>query len=559
MADKSSPVDFHTFGRRLWDIANVFRDDTLKTTEYLEEFSYFLFLKLWDERERAEEQAAQDADEIYIPFLPDEYRFHHWAANPQQWAKERDYKHSLAFVQNMFNALARIGDVVVVDNATDAGALLRKADPDQPIASTENRWYIRCPSDQPEAHIFAASIDYRPERNLWRDLRLFRRIFSDHVLRVRYDPTIRELADRLMDLNLGEITSMGWDVLGRAYEFVVDKLGEQSQYGQYFTPRHIVKYMVKMVDPRRKEKIYDPASGTAGFLVEAYQQIEKKIDQDIPAGVRREQAHRELRRSTLYGVEKAPDVYKLGLMNMVLHGDGNANLDIGDSLSEGAQVDHKEKYDVVLTNPPLGPTAQDRVADFDYHVKQYGPLFLQHIMNALAPGGRVATIMKEGVLFSGQSVLVNLRRKLVDEFDVQAVISLPNGVFNPYSGAKTSILVFRRPKNETAPTTSRVWFYEVKGDGRDLGVTRRLIDDHDGDLPDMLDRWQGKKDKESDRSWWADVNEIRANYYNLTAARYAPFEHATVEYEDPNVLINQVVELETEILQGLKELLVMVR
>jgi len=554
MADKSSPVDFHTFGQRLWDIANVFRDDTLKTTEYLEEFSYFLFLKLWDEKERAEERAAQDAREIYIPFLPNKYRFHNWAANPQQWAKERRYKHSLAFVQDMFNDLASIGDIVVVDNSNDAGALLKKADPDQPIHSTGNRWYIRCPSDQPEAYRFADDIDCRLER----DLDLFRRIFSDHVLRVRYDPTIRELAARPMDLNLGEVTSMGWDVLGRAYEFVVDKLGEQSQYGQYFTPRHIVKHMVKMVAPKRGEKIYDPASGTAGFLVEAYQQIEKEINRNIPAGVRREQAHWKLRRSTLYGVEKAPDVYKLGLMNMVLHGDGNANLKPGDSLSEGAQVDHKGKYDVVLTNPPLGPTAQERMATFEYHIKLYGALFLQHIMNVLAPDGRVATIMKEGVLFGGQSALINIRRKLVDEFDVQAVISLPNGVFNPYSGAKTSILVFRNPKDETGPTTSRVWLYEVKSDGRDLGTTRRLIDNHDGDLRDMLARWRGEEDKESDRSWWADVDKIRANNYNLTASRYRPFEAEAVEHEDPTVLINRLLELEQEIQQGLDDLLKMV-
>jgi type I restriction enzyme M protein len=361
-----------------------------------------------------------------------------------------------------------------------------------------------------------------------------------------------------MNLNLGEVTSIGWDVLGRAYEYVVDKLGEQSQYGQYFTPRHIVKYMVKMMDPKLGEKVYDPASGTAGFLVEAYRQIKDKIDKQITDYVRLEQAYRELRRNTLYGVEKAPDVYKLGLMNMVLHGDGNTNLLKGDSLSSGAQSDHQERYQVVLTNPPLGPTAQKRITTFTHHIKLYGPLFLQHIMNSLAPGGRAATIMKEGVLFGGQSALVNLRRELVDKFDVQAIISLPNGVFNPYSGAKTSILVFSKPEGEVSPTTSRVWFYDLKSDGRDLGATRRLIDDHDGDLRDMLQRWRGEKDKDSDKSWWVDVDEIRAHDYNLSASRYRPFEAETTEHKDPAVLINQLLELEQEIQHGLDELLVMV-
>jgi type I restriction enzyme M protein len=552
MADQAKVIDFHSFGQRLWNIANVFRDDTLKTTEYLEEFSYFLFLKLWDERERAEERQIQAVGETYIPYLPDEYRFHQWAANPHQWAKDHECENSLEFVQRMFNTLASIGDVIIVEDQVDIGKLLAKGGGKEAIV--DDRWYIRCPSEKPEAYLFAGEVNYHLERNL----RLFRRIYSDHVLRVRYDPTIRELAARLMDLNLGEVTSMGWDVLGRAYEFVVDKLGEQKQYGQYFTPRHIVKHMVRMMDPEPGEKIYDPASGTAGFLVEAYQQIKQKIDQRIPDGARRERPYRKLKESTLYSVEKAPDVYKLGLMNMVLHGDGNAQMLTGDSLSSEAQTRHKGKYDVVLTNPPLGPTAQERMATFEYHIKQYEALFVQHIMNALAPGGRVATIMKEGLLFGSQSALVNIRRKLVDEFDVQAVISLPNGVFNPYSGAKTSILVFRKPRGETAPTTSRVWFYEVKSDGRDLGATRRLIDENDGDLPDMLARWRGEKDKESDQSWWADVDEIRANGYNLSASRYRPFEAEAVEHEDPVALINQLLELEQEIQQGLDELLVMV-
>jgi len=134
---------------------------------------------------------------------------------------------------------------------------------------------------------------------------------------------------------------------------------------------------------------------------------------------------------------------------------------------------------------------------------------------------------------------------------------MPNGVFNPYSGAKTSILVFRKPR-PGEPTTRRVWFYDLHSDGRDLGATRRPLDDHDGDLPDMLARWREEDPRESAQSWYADVETIRANDYNLTASRYAPFEHAAAEHEDPDVLINQVMELETEILQGLEELLAMV-
>jgi len=552
MANNATTVDFHTFGDRLWQIANVFRDDTLKTTEYLEEFSYFLFLKLWDEREQAEERSAQTVGEPYIPYLPVEYRFHNWAANPDKWAKDHSFPDSLLFVRQMFDDLARIGDMVEVTDRVVAGELLRQIPGQRPM-TIGNHYYIRCPLVQPAHHLFAAG---KPHK-LIRDLSLFRRLFQNHTLRVRYAPTIRELCDRLMVLNLGDVTASGWDIFGRAYEYVVNKLGEQKQYGQYFTPRHIVNYMVQLIDPEPGQIIYDPASGTAGFLVRAYLYVKDKIERRYLDHVEREQVLRQLRDEHIWGVEKAPDVYKLGLMNMVLHGDGNANLIEGDSLSSEAQVRFKEHADVILTNPPLGPTAQERTTIFEYHIKLYEALFIQHMMNAVKPGGRVATVMKEGLLFGGQTALHNIRRKLVEQFDVKAVISLPNGVFNPYSGAKTSILVFRRLRSEE-PTTRRVWFYDLHSDGRDLGATRRPIDDHDGDLPDMLARWRYEKPRESEQSWWADVDTIRANDYNLTAARYAPFEYAATEHEDPDVLINQVMELETEILHGLEELLVMV-
>lgn len=551
MANSSSSLDFNSFGDRLWQIANVFRDDTLKTTEYLEEFSYFLFLKLWDEREQANKQAIEATGEMYIPYLPEEYRFRNWAPNPDKWAKDQREPDSLTFVRRMFDNLARMGDVIEVTEPAVAGEFAIRAD--KHIATINGHWYFRCPSDQPEHNRFAAGKPYK----LIRDLDLFRRLFQNHTLRVRYAPTIRELCARLLELPLLDVTTQGWDVFGRAYEFVVNKLGEQKQYGQYFTPRHIVRYMVEMMEPQPGEVIYDPASGTAGFLVRAYLHVKDKIEQRFHDFAQKERKIRDLRNRHLWGVEKAPDVYKLGLMNMVLHGDGNTHLEMDDSLSSEAQVRFKEHADVILTNPPFGPTAQERTAIFDYHIKLYEALFTQHLMTALKPGGRAATVIKEGLLFGGQSALRNIRRRLVDDFNVQAVISMPNGVFNPYSGAKTSILVFRKPR-PGEPTTRRVWFYDLRSDGRDLGATRRQIDDHDGDLPDMLARWRHEKPHESEQSWWAEVKTIHANDYNLTAARYAPFEQAATEYEDPDVLINQVMELETEILQGLEELLVIV-
>jgi type I restriction enzyme M protein len=200
------------------------------------------------------------------------------------------------------------------------------------------------------------------------------------------------------------------------------------------------------------------------------------------------------------------------------------------------------------------------------------------MMNALRPGGRAAVVLKEGLLFDSKSMLRKICRKLVESFEVLAINSLPNGVFNPYSGAKTSIVVFRRPLGRDDVQTSRVWFYRVDSDGRDLGATRRQLSDFstDGDLEHTVKLFpytfrpqlgggvkavlkaDNIKQFESERSWWATVEEIRQNDYNLTAGRYCPYQAEAVEHEKPEVLINRLLELEEEITVDLQDLLAMV-
>lgn len=565
-------LDFQSFGEELWRIANVFRDDTLKTTEYLEEFSYFFFLKLWDERERGEEKELRDAGGgAYIPYLPKDKRFYAWAENPDQFAKSKGFESLVAFVQNLFAGLAKIGDVV---EAADPNADFSRRGPNGSKCKRviEEKPYWRLPEAKPA---FSDGVLSSEEVKLpvTRDLHLFRKLFRNHSLRVRYDPTIRELCKRLLDIQIQETTGGKWDYLGRAYEFVVNKLGEQKQYGQYFTPRHIIDRMVHIIDPAKGETIYDPAAGTAGFVVRAFEYVQVKINKTVRDFAQRERAVRELKEQHLFAVEKAPDVFKLGLMNMILHGDGSTHMEEDDSLSSQAQQTRRDLYDVILTNPPFGPTAQQRTAHFEHHIKLYEALFTQHMLNALKPGGRAAFVIKEGMLFGAQKVLRAICKKMVEHYQVLAVISLPNGVFNPYSGAKTSILVIRRPKRKDDPRTDRVWFYQVESDGRDLGATRRpLADiDTDGDLQDMVERFpyrfarsvpslkpDGEANAESEKSWWASLAKIRKNNYDLTAGRYDERERKAEEHEPPEVLINRLLDLERDIQGNLEELLAMI-
>jgi type I restriction enzyme M protein len=336
--------------------------------------------------------------------------------------------------------------------------------------------------------------------------------------------------------------------------------------------------MVQLVDPQIGERVYDPACGTGGFIVRAFEHVRAQIAALEIDAKEKEELQRELKEEHLYGVEHVPLVFKLALMNMILHGDGRSQLQNGDSLSPSAQDIHRSRYDVILANPPFGPTKQERTAQFEYHIKLYEALFVQHIMDALRPGGRSAVVVKEGLLFDSKKMLRGICRRWVEEFEVLAVIGLPNGVFNPYSGAKTSIVVFRRPYEDEERRTSDVWFYDVLSDGRDLGMTRRPLPDFatDGDLTHLSHVWpyrwnrsdDGKinavarfadyADSESAQSWWASLEQIRGTEYNLTAGRYSPRPIESVEHERPEVIINRLLDLEDEVTLDLRDLLTLV-
>jgi type I restriction enzyme M protein len=522
-------LDFNQFGEALWEVANVFRDDALHATERLETFSLFLFLKLWDEIEIEHEEATGKKLPDSQQLIPEIYRFHNWAPDPDGYAKEKGYEDSIDFCKQMFTHLA----------------------------TRESK--------HPTA----------------RDMR---RLFKDTVFRLRYTTTVRALASRLLELNLREIMSRGigegerYDIFGRAYEYLLQQFGQNKEFAEYFTPRHIVDRMVQIIDPQIGETIYDPACGTGGFIVRAFERVRDQINHKSISAVEKERMLRQLKEKHLFGVEHVPLVFKLALINMILHRDGSSQLQNEDSLSNKAQDVHKGKYDTILANPPFGSTKQERMAQFEYHIKLYEALFIQHMMNSIKPGGRAAVVLKEGLLFDSKNMLRKICRKLVEQFEVLGILSLPNGVFNPYSGAKTSVIIFRRPLSRDDARTSKVWFYRVESDGRDLGATRRPLPDFgtDGDLDNMVSlwpyNWRYEKDGgvrailkaddlkkfESKRSWWATIEDIRKTDYNLTAGRYCPHQAASVEHEKPEVLINRLLELEDDIKIDLQDLLTMV-
>jgi type I restriction enzyme M protein len=523
--------DFNQFGDELWEVANILRDDAVHATDRLEIFSLFLFLKLWDEMALLEEEAIKKRPSENEQLIPDKYRFHKWADDPDGYAKSLGFSDSIPFCKQMF-----------VD-----------------LAEREKH------SQHPSA----------------RDVT---RLFKETIFPLRYAPTIRNLTSKLKDLYLLEVMSKKigpgerFDVFGTAYEQLLQQFGQDKEFAEYFTPRHVVDHMVQIINPEIGETIYDPACGTGGFIVRAFMHVLEKVERKRISADEKERLIRQLKGKHLFGVEHSPLVFKLALMNMILHKDGSSQLQNDDSLSNKAQDRYKGQFDIILANPPFGPTKQERMAQFEFHIKLYEALFIQHMMNSLKPGGRAAVVLKEGLLFDSKKMLRKICRKMAEQFEVLAVLSLPNGVFNPYSGAKTSIVVFRRPLGRDDVRTSKVWFYRVESDGRDLGATRRPLPDFDtdGDLDHMVSfwpyTWRHEKDGgvrailkaddlkqfESERSWWATIEDIRKTDYNLIAGRYCPHQAKAVEHEKPEVLINRLLDLEEEIKTDLQELLALV-
>lgn len=340
--------------------------------------------------------------------------------------------------------------------------------------------------------------------------------------------TLKRIVDKLSELTLINIES---DVKGDAFEyFLKQAVTVGNDLGEYFTPRHIVRLMVKLINPQFGENIYDPTCGTGGFLIEAFRQIKrtcKPTKENIKI----------LKHETVFGRELT-NTARIAKMNMIITGDGHTNIKQMDSLKQPV----KGQYDIVLANPPYG-----QMTDYGdlYPISSTNAdcIFIQHIMLSLNKTGRAAFIVPEGFLFrTGNDK--KTREYLLKEFEVIAIISLPPGVFNPYTASKTNILVVKRGK------TKKIWFYEIHNDGFDLGATRKPIPEND--IPDLIDKWETKPD--SPNSWWVSIKQIEDNDLNLTANANNPNPLSKFRYADVEVLLTKLIQDQKRIVKELEDL-----
>jgi type I restriction enzyme M protein len=365
-------------------------------------------------------------------------------------------------------------------------------------------------------------------------------------------PTARVLANVVDQLD--GIDMADSDTKGDLYEYMLGKIATAGQNGQFRTPRHIIKLMVDMTAPTPKDVICDPACGTAGFLIAASEHLVKHHSDTIYKDAA---ARRRFNDHTFHGYDFDNTMLRIGSMNMLLHGVEKPDIRYKDSLAE-ADDDDAEKYSLILANPPFAGSLdyESTAKDLQQTVKTKKTelLFLALFLRLLQIGGRAAVIVPDGVLFGSSKAHKALRKILVEDQKLDAIISMPSGVFKPYAGVSTAFLLFTKTNSGG---TDNVWFYDMQADGFSLD-DKRTPQPEKSDLDDILARWQ-KFDAEGDRartdqSFLVPKAEIVDNEYDLSINRYKEVEYETVEYDPPKVILGRLEELEAEIAMGRKEL-----
>ena len=400
--------------------------------------------------------------------------------------------------------------------------------------------------------------------------------YAHHMKDARFTIPTPALLAKVVDM-IDQVPMEDRDTKGDLYEYMLGKIATAGQNGQFRTPRHIIRLMVELTAPKPKDVICDPACGTAGFLVAAGEYLRKRHPEMLRETRSKEHFHDRM----FHGFDFDNTMLRIGSMNMLLHGVENPDIRYRDSLAQD-HAGEEEKYTLVLANPPFAGSLDYENCAKDLlqivKTKKTELLFLALFLRLLKPGGRAAVIVPEGVLFGSSTAHKTLRKILVEDQKLDAVISLPSGVFKPYAGVSTAILVFTKTNSGG---TDSVWFYDVDADGWSLDDKRTPLlpeeklgpvprdaltaDEHaKNNLPDALARWKDRngderKNPRTAQSFCVPKADIAAQGYDLSINRYKEVVHDDVDHRPPKEILADLAKLETEIQKGMKELEGMLR
>jgi type I restriction enzyme M protein len=379
-------------------------------------------------------------------------------------------------------------------------------------------------------------------------------LFNRATLKIYDRPTLRAVVQGLHELDLE--AHEGQDIKGDMYEYLLSKLAASGTNGQFRTPRHIIDMIVAMVEPKAGERICDPACGTAGFLISAFNHILRTNTK--PADLKRGQVDGSLLKTAQWkfieeqaftGFDNDAEMVKTGIMNLYLHRLEKADIRFFNPITTGLGGGYPGRtFDIILANPPFAGAIQKEsiLGDINLPTRDTELLFVKWFIDHLAPGGRAGIIVPAGVLFGSTNAAKRVREIMLTECSLNAVIAMPSGVFKPYSGVSTGVLVFEKGK----PTES-VWFYDLTADGFSLDDKRNPIDKND--IPDILAKWQ--KREEGTNSFNVKVEKIKENDWSLAIGRYKPVKIENVKHDKPGKILKEVLKIEEEIAGKVKELM----
>ena len=487
------------------------RSNCAGALQYVPELTWLLFLRILDEREAHEAEQAAAVGAEFLPSLEAPYRWRDWAApfdntlsgdwrssHPQCWKRRELANAALWSTFGFVN-----------------GELLP---------------HLRGLRERPNA---------TPRQKVISEI-----LSGVKEVRIDTERNFLDVLDRVHDISNETVDTTHVFPLSQVYEGLLLKMGEKgNDGGQFFTPREVIRAMVRAVDPRAGQTVYDPACGTGGFLIEAFRHMKESLGQDATA-----EELEQLGRRTLYGREKENLIYPIGLANLVLHGVDEPHLWHGNTLTGnetygGLYQDAPALFDVVLTNPPFGgKEGKEAQTRFAYKTGATQVLFLQHVIDSLKPGGRCGMVIDEGVLFrTNETAFVQTKRKLLDDCDLWCILSLPGGTFvNAGAGVKTNLLFFTR-----GGPTERIWYYDLSDIkvGKKTPLTLAHFEEFQRLLPER---------GESERSWTVSREEIEKRGYDLKAVN--PNRKVVVDERTPEEILDAIEAYGREVEKAVEEL-----
>ena len=375
----------------------------------------------------------------------------------------------------------------------------------------------------------------------------FAKYMKDAVFMIPSPALLATAVDMIDKLEMQDL-----DTKGDLYEYLLSKIAQAGVNGQFRTPRHIGKMMVELADIQPNDIVCDPSCGTAGFLICAIMYLKEKYPEMFMDTAKLQHFNNDM----FYGFDFDYSMLRIASMNMMSHGHQNPNIDYQDSLSEDASG-LKEFCTCVIANPPFkGSLNKDTIAKnlaSEVSTTKTELLFLALMIRILKTGGRACVIVPDGVLFGTSNAHTSIRKKLIDNQKLEAVISMPSGVFKPYAGVSTAILIFTKTNSGG---THKVWFYDMQNDGFTLNDNRTPIEEND--IPDIIASYKNRHNEDNtDRKakhFFVEADEIRQNGYDLSINKYKEVEYEEVQYEAPSKILADIKALESEVQTSLEEL-----